>query len=650
MADTILVLKANNSDYINKMKEAQQASQKVYDTVETGMKRQKGLIEDVEEAIKEYEEAMKKAMSTREIGYYNQKLVDARRELKQYKEAGLEVEKQTESMTQTIGKWALSLGGAAAALKILKDALKETTAGLNAFNIAGAVTKQVLNDIVSGTGLSMTRIREAVAIQKELNKQRQQEYIDQKRAKEQQILYNKYYFEAMDRTKTDKERLESLNKALDAHNKMIEIQIENAQRLAKIKEAAFLNAPASETAKREWVAAQNVIDDLEIERTAGIKRVESMRTGLMQEAIDHRKKIFDDYYAYLDKKNEEADEKERRRIEETKKKYDDYYEYERDQFFDYLNDIEKAREKAKENELKFETEWAQKLFDQFLRDREEQRKEVEEQNKKEENERKDAEDRKREALKETYAIIIDSERQIFNIMSIRNNNALNLELETLEKQTKAKLKAAGDDEGKKLKITEEAERRKAEIEKRYKREQQKIDVKQAIADGILAVIKTYARFGWPFGLIPAAAMAALTALNVNAIKSQQFAKGGWTGEGGQKDDTGERVAGVVHEKEFVVKKGPAHRFREVLEAINKEDHSLIVNRFNKLSPETLGVTVAAPSVNNSVSVNNNGSNSRLDKVVTEVQRLNTKIFRQRQVSIVNGKSIITEGNKTRIIG
>lgn len=650
MADVTLVLKANNSDYVNKMKEAQVASQKVYDTVEKGAKREKGLIEDIENTLTQLQERRRKAFAIEDIEKYNKKIQEAKKDLEEYEKAGVQAEKTTNTFSQTITKWVLGLGGAAAALRVLSNALKETTAGLDAFNLVGAVTKQVLNDIVSGVGLSIARIREAVLIQKELNKERQQEYIDLKRAKEQQILYNRYYFEAMNRTKTDKERLDSLNKALDAHNKMIELQIENAQRLAKIKEAAFLNAPASETARKEWVAAMNVLDDLEIERTAGIKRIESLRTGIMQEEIDKREKVWADYFAYIDKLNEKADEEERRRNEEAKKEFDQLYLYQRDQFFDYLDDIEKAKEKEKEDEWKFESEWAKKLFDQYKRDREEQKEAYDKQLEDEQKAKEDAEKRKRDAIKETYQIIEESERRIFDIMSIRNDNALNLELETLDKQTKAKLKAAGDDEIKKQKITEDSEAKKAEIEKRYKREQQKIDVKQAIADGILAVIKTYAQFGWPFGLIPAAAMTALVSLNVNAIKSQKFAKGGWTGDGSQKDETGERVAGIVHEKEFVVKKGPAHRFREVLEAINKEDHGMIVNRFNKLSPETLGVTVSAPAVNNSVSVNNNGSNSRLDKVVSEVQRLNNKISRQRQVSIVNGKSIITEGNKTRIIG
>jgi hypothetical protein len=49
---------------------------------------------------------------------------------------------------------------------------------------------------------------------------------------------------------------------------------------------------------------------------------------------------------------------------------------------------------------------------------------------------------------------------------------------------------------------------------------------------------------------------------------QSFAKGGYTGEGLIKDSTGERIAGVVHEKEFVFDKEKTRRLRGVFEAIH----------------------------------------------------------------------------------
>jgi hypothetical protein len=84
------------------------------------------------------------------------------------------------------------------------------------------------------------------------------------------------------------------------------------------------------------------------------------------------------------------------------------------------------------------------------------------------------------------------------------------------------------------------------IKKKYAKEQQKLDVKQAIANGALAIMKTFATMGWLAGIIPAALMAAQTAAQVATIKSQSFAWGGYTGFGGKYEP-----AGIVHAGEWV---------------------------------------------------------------------------------------------------
>lgn len=49
---------------------------------------------------------------------------------------------------------------------------------------------------------------------------------------------------------------------------------------------------------------------------------------------------------------------------------------------------------------------------------------------------------------------------------------------------------------------------------------------------------------------------------------------------------------------------------------------------------------------NQINVDNNGSNSRLDKVIAETQRMNAR----EGLTIIGNKRIITKGNKTRIVG
>jgi len=55
-------------------------------------------------------------------------------------------------------------------------------------------------------------------------------------------------------------------------------------------------------------------------------------------------------------------------------------------------------------------------------------------------------------------------------------------------------------------------------------------------------------------------------------------------------------------------------------------------------------------ISNSIMVENNGPNTRLDKVIKEQRRLNEAILSQPQVSISGSKKIVKQGNKIRIVG
>lgn len=94
MADVTLVLKAQNTDYINKVREAQRESQKLYDTNEKSMKREKGIIEEIEEKLKELHEAKRKAYSYEEIEKQNKKIAETKMYLKEYEEAGLKAKQR----------------------------------------------------------------------------------------------------------------------------------------------------------------------------------------------------------------------------------------------------------------------------------------------------------------------------------------------------------------------------------------------------------------------------------------------------------------------------------------------------------------------------------------------------------------------------
>ena len=175
MADVTLTLTANTDQYVKGINDAQKATQNLYTTAEKGEKRQKGLIEDLKDAIAGYQKSLDKAMTTEQITKYNQKLTEANKELKEYQQLGVKTEQTTQSMTSSISKWVLSLGGATVILKKLKDAFLETTGGMNLFNKAGSAMKAVLNDIVTTGTISIGTIKQAIQTQGVLNDLRLEE-------------------------------------------------------------------------------------------------------------------------------------------------------------------------------------------------------------------------------------------------------------------------------------------------------------------------------------------------------------------------------------------------------------------------------------------------------------------------------------------
>jgi len=100
---------------------------------------------------------------------------------------------------------------------------------------------------------------------------------------------------------------------------------------------------------------------------------------------------------------------------------------------------------------------------------------------------------------------------------------------------------------------EEFDKAREAIDRRAFERKKNQDTAQAIINGAVAVTKTFSSLGYPAGIVPAILAAGQTAAQVITIRSQKFAKGGFTGGGfGTPDSTGYKVAGVVHENEYVV--------------------------------------------------------------------------------------------------
>ena len=135
-------------------------------------------------------------------------------------------------------------------------------------------------------------------------------------------------------------------------------------------------------------------------------------------------------------------------------------------------------------------------------------------------------------------------------------------------QKQRELNAAGDNA-----------KKREEIEKKYYKKEQALAISQAVVNGALAITKAQSQTGvLSFLTIPL--IVAQTLAQIAVISSQKFAKGGFTGKGSKRDETGERIAGIVHENEFVINKKQTRKYRPLLEAIHKDDSLAIASAIN----------------------------------------------------------------------
>jgi hypothetical protein len=623
MADVTLVLKASNTDYINKVKEAQTATQKLYDTASTGGKREKGILEEIDATLVKLQKARQKAFTYEDIEKYNKKIAETKQNLQEYEQAGLKAEKTQQSLAQSIGKWALGLGLAATAMKVFKDVILATTVGLNAFNIVGAATKQILNDIITTGSISMQKISSAIAIQKEFNKLRIEGYIEATKVAQLERNYQENYAKALDQTLSTADKLKAIDDALASHNSAVDLQIDHTTKALNLTLASWKDNPLSEKLMAEAYRLKAELENLEASRVSETKRLISKRSGIIQQAAEDEIKWRKDLHDNLQKNADDEialNKETQQKISDERHKQDIIANEEGQSFIDAeiarMNNESEEKNKLKQQEA--DADWAFQL----------------------------------EIGKKLYNQLDKEGKEKWDLLKQQDEAELDLAQATAEAKfnlavSVANLLAGLAGKNKSLLIAGLIAEKAV-----------------AIADVIIQTKKANAAMtAWgAFYAIPTAGASIIAAQAVNVKNTVaaglsiaaivaatiagisgigKYAKGGWTGSGSQRDETGERVAGVVHEREFVIRKGPAHRFRDVLEAINRDDKKAIFNSFNKLSPDLLGGTTV-----NNVVVENEGPNKRLDRVNEQLRQLNKN---REQVFELNGKTVYRKGNTTRVI-
>ena len=218
-----------------------------------------------------------------------------------------------------IGPMALVGAAIAAAKKIfegLKEAIMSTTFGMDTMNKIGAVTKQLWYDIAINGKLSLETLISASKIQGELNALRIRDGFEilqlSKINREEQAVRE----ESIDRTKTHAERLVLLNKVIDLENQKTKIKVGNLTDELNAKEKLLKQQPANEKLMLNIIDLKAKINDTYAEEDAAMRRVNTQRTGFMQEEIDNRKKLFDAWYKEIDAQNEATDKAAKQQIKD----------------------------------------------------------------------------------------------------------------------------------------------------------------------------------------------------------------------------------------------------------------------------------------------------------------------------------------------
>lgn len=262
------------------------------------------------------EQRNKIAATKKAIIDYDLALNDGRSNIGRYGEAVSAAMKGAgQSILSMISPMALVAVAVAAAKKIfegLKDAIMSTTFGMDLAAKSGAVLKQMFYDIAINGKLSMETLISASKIQGELNALRIRGGFEilqlSKINREEQAIRE----QSIDRTKTHAERLVLLNRVIDLESQKTKIEVEHLTDELKAKEKLLKQQPENEKLMLNIIALRAKINDTYAEEDQVMRRVQTQRTGFIQEEIDNRKKLTEAWYKEIDdqnKANEDAAKK-----------------------------------------------------------------------------------------------------------------------------------------------------------------------------------------------------------------------------------------------------------------------------------------------------------------------------------------------------
>lgn len=425
----------------------------------------------------------------------------------------------------------------------LKEAFMSTVEGMNIMNVVGAASKQMFYDLATTGKVSYDNMKNAAEAAKVMNNIRAGDRADMVEFAKLEREITKLEFDAADKTKTNAEQKEALNKAIEKQNILSDKRIADAWEELQAIEQTLAKQPRNEELLNKQAELKAKIIGLDDQRFSSMRRNEARATAFEKaeaERIENQytalMKAADDEIQLLndkDAKIKAASDKERKEIIDSEVKL-------------WGRQSKLIGEKGEERLTQFE------LLQKRMVDKD-----------KETGDQlvaanKDVNDKKIKQEQEATDITIEIQQRKAQLYQDITAATFNFISAFVESNKQKELDAAGDNAEEKIKI-----------EREYAKKEKALSISQAIIATSLAVLNALNTKPYlPLGPLMAISAAALGAIQIATIAATKFAEGGEVG--GRPHSQGGTMI-EAERGEYVISKTPTSKYKGLIEAINEDN-------------------------------------------------------------------------------
>jgi len=189
-----------------------------------------------------------------------------------------------------LGAIGAAAGVAVTVFNKLKEAFLSTQKGIDTFNIAMQIQKQLLYDVIKGHGLNIENLQKAAEAQAKLNEIRKGDRSDMVEFAKLEREISMLEFDAADKTKDRAVSQEALNKTIKKQNELSDKRVEDAKEELLAVTDLLKNRQDDEALLTKQAELIAKIYKLDAERFELSKRNQSRMSGFIKEENEEFKK------------------------------------------------------------------------------------------------------------------------------------------------------------------------------------------------------------------------------------------------------------------------------------------------------------------------------------------------------------------------